>query len=207
VDRPGDSDGADVAREKAELRKRAKALLAALPPDGRTAAGARAAATVRASDRWSGAVLVLAFLSMPTEIDTGPVIEAALAVGKRVAVPRIEGGDIAFVELTPDWRSWPRDRWDIPAPPDSLILLLPRDIASVPTLALVPGLAFDRSGGRLGRGKGYYDRFLASIAAARDAFGRAAPPFAAIGFGYASQLVEHVPMDDRDRPLDGLALG
>jgi 5-formyltetrahydrofolate cyclo-ligase len=167
----------------------------------------RASGIVRSSPRWKQAGLVLAFLSMPTEIDTGPVIEAALAAYKRVAVPRIEGGDIAFVELTPDWRSWPRDRWDIPAPPDSLAPLSAVGIAAAPTLALVPGLAFDGSGGRLGRGKGYYDRFLASVAAAREPMGKSAPPFAAIGFGYESQLVERVPMDDRDRPLDGLALG
>jgi len=144
---------------------------------------------------------------MPTEIDTGPVIEAALAGGKRVAVPRIEGGNIAFVELPLEWRDWPRDRWDIPAPPESLTALSHDDIAKVPTLALVPGLAFDRAGGRLGRGKGYYDRFLAGVATARGRLGRAAGNFCAVAYGYESQLVELVPMDERDIPLDGLALG
>jgi len=144
---------------------------------------------------------------MPTEIDTGPVIEAALAGGKRVAVPRMQGGQIAFVELPPGWRDWPRDRWDIPAPPESLPALSFDDIAKVPTLALVPGLAFDRAGGRLGRGKGYYDRFLSGVAAARGRMGRTAASFSAVAYGYVSQLVELVPMDERDTPLDGLALG
>ncbi len=197
----------DPAAGKPALRTTAKALLAAMQPEARAKASARAASAARATPGWPAAELVLAFLSMPTEIDTGPVIEAALAEGKRVAVPRIESGDIAFVELPPEWRSWPRDRWDIPAPPASFNALTHDDIAKVPTLALVPGLAFDRAGGRLGRGKGYYDRFLAGVAAARGRLGRAAGSFCAVAYGYESQLVELVPMDERDVPLDGLALG
>lgn len=176
-------------------------------PAERTAASARAATAAQSVQGWRPSQLVLAFLSMPTEIDTGPVIEAALANGKRVAVPRIQDGEIAFVELPPGWRDWPRDRWNIPAPPASLVALSFEDIATVPTLALVPGLAFDRAGGRLGRGKGYYDRFLAGAAAARGRQGCAAGSFSAVAYGYESQLVELVPMDERDTPLDGLALG
>ena len=152
---------------------------------------------------------MLAFLSMPTEIDTAPIIEAALGAGKRVAVPRIEGGDIAFVELAPDWRSWPRDRWDIPVPPATAPVLSTAAIASAPAIALVPGLAFDTHGGRLGRGKGYYDRFLSALSRERSAPAAAASPvpFSAIGYGFSEQLLDSVPMDARDVPLDGLALG
>ncbi len=178
-----------------------------MSPAERMQASAHAVVAARSAQGWRQAQLVLAFLSMPTEIDTGPVIEAALAGGKRVAVPRMQGGQIAFVELPPGWRDWPRDRWDIPAPPESLPALSFDDIAKVPTLALVPGLAFDRAGGRLGRGKGYYDRFLAGVAAARGRLGCAAGSFFAVAYGYESQLVELVPMDERDTPLDGLALG
>lgn len=196
-----------VASEKNRLRSESKALLAATSPAERARASSRAAAAAQGAEAWRDAALVLAFLSMPAEIDTGPVIEAALASGKRVAVPRIEAGDIAFVELPPEWRSWPRDRWDIPAPPESLESLSFDEISKVPTLALVPGLAFDRAGGRLGRGKGYYDRFLAGAATARGRLGPAAGSFCAVAYGYESQLVERVPMDERDTPLDGLALG
>lgn len=189
------------------LRAAAKAQLAAMTPAKRTEASARATIAAQSVHAWQPSRLVLAFLSMPTEIDTGPVIEAALAGGKRVAVPRIEDGEIAFVELPPGWQDWPHDRWNIPAPPASLTTLSFDDIATVPTLALVPGLAFDRAGGRLGRGKGYYDRFLAGVQAARGRLGCAAGSFFAVAYGYDSQLVELVPMDERDTPLDGLALG
>jgi len=197
----------NVADDKARLRAAAKAVLSALDPGERAAASARAAVVARASAAWPGAALVLAFLSMPAEIDTGPVIRAALADGKRVAVPRIQGGDIAFVELAAGWQDWPRDRWNIPAPPDTLEALSPDDIAAIPVLALVPGLAFDRKGRRLGRGKGYYDRFLSSILSAKKPTSLQAAPFTSLGFGYRNQVVEVVPMDERDHPLDGLALG
>ncbi|OHD16741.1 MAG: 5-formyltetrahydrofolate cyclo-ligase [Spirochaetes bacterium GWB1_59_5] len=196
-----------MSAEKARLRASAKALLAAMSKTERAEASVRAATEAQAAAGWGGASLVLAFLSMSTEIDTSPVIEAALTSGKRVAVPRIGGGEIAFVELPLGWRDWPRDRWDIPAPPEPLAPLPFDDIATVPTLALVPGLAFDRAGGRLGRGKGYYDRFLSGVAAARERLGRAAGDFSAVAYGYRVQLVDLVPTDERDRPLDGLALG
>jgi 5-formyltetrahydrofolate cyclo-ligase len=80
-------------------------------------------------------------------------------------------------------------------------------MARTPTLALVPGLAFDRGGGRLGRGKGYYDRFLSAIAGARAARGYGAAGFTALAFGYSSQIVDRVPAGAGDSPLDGLALG
>ena len=196
----------DVSALKAGQRKAAKRMLAAVAPDDRAAASKNAVKAVSALGSWPGAGLVLAFLSMPTELDTLPVVEAALAAGKRVAVPRISGDDIEFVELTVGWRSWPRDRWDIPAPPESLPPVRVADMARTPTLALVPGLAFDRGGGRLGRGKGYYDRFLSALTAARARLGNEAAPFSAIGLGYSFQLVARVPTDERDRPLDGLAL-
>lgn len=196
-----------VPTDKAMLRARMKAFLASVGEEERGAAGRRAADAAVALPAWAGARLVLAFLSMPTELDTGPLVRAALEAGKRVACPRIAGPDISFIELSEGWRDWPRDRWGIPAPPAEAPALSPEAIASTPTLALVPGLAFDTAGGRLGRGKGYYDRFLAAVAGAREALGSGAAPFAAVGLGYRGQLVPRVPMDERDRALDGLALG
>lgn len=194
---------------KAALRTSCKMVLAAIGPERRTEGSREAAALVESTAAYRHSGLVLAFLSMPTEIDTAPIIEAALGAGKRVAVPRIEGGDIAFVELAPDWRSWPRDRWDIPVPPATAPVLSTAAIASAPAVVLVPGLAFDTHGGRLGRGKGYYDRFLSALSHERSVPAAAASPvpFSAIGYGFSEQLLDSVPMDARDVPLDGLALG
>jgi 5-formyltetrahydrofolate cyclo-ligase len=64
----------------------------------------------------------------------------------------------------------------------------------VPDLVIVPGLAFDRDGFRLGYGAGYYDRTLAALRTSR--------PVAAVGLAYAEQLIGHVPRGERDEPLD-----
>jgi 5-formyltetrahydrofolate cyclo-ligase len=193
--------------DKRAMRVAAKATLASLDPERCQKASAMAAKTVRAIKEYAEAQLVLAFLSMPGEIDTGAMIVATMADKKRVAVPRIEKADIAFIELETGWQSWPRDRWGIPVPPTTATVLSPAAIAQTPVIALVPGLAFDQSGGRLGRGKGYYDRFLASVSAARLRLGAAASPFLALGYGFTEQLVDRVPMEPHDFILDELALG
>lgn len=187
------------------MRMETKRILASLSAARRQAAASAATALVLAQELYRNASLVLAFLSMSSEIDTTPLIAAALRDGKRVAVPRIEGDEIAFVELDQEWRTWPRDRWDIPTPPVNAAAVPPEAMAGIQTLALVPGLAFDSDGGRLGRGKGYYDRFLATIAAERLRHGDALP-FVALGYGFEEQRVNRVPTSPLDRPLDGLVL-
>lgn len=196
----------DITAAKAALRAGLKRTLASLTTERRLAASADASSSVLALPSYQAASLILAFLSMASEIDTTPLLEAALRDHKRVAVPRIEGDDITFVELTPDWPSWPRDRWDIPTPPSAASPIRPEAMAGLWTLALVPGLAFDDAGRRLGRGKGYYDRFLASVEAERQRRGAGAMPFVALGYGFREQRLEQVPAGPLDRPLHGLVL-
>ena len=198
--------GATAAAKKA-MRAAMKATLAEVGPGERGERSQRAASRATALPAWKDAGLVLAFLPMRSEIDTDPVIRAALAAGKVVAVPRIEGDDIVFARLSDGWESWPTDAWGIPEPPRDAAVVAPAAMAAVAALALVPGLVFDGRGGRLGRGRGYYDRFLASVDAARREAGPAAAPFSATGYGYAIQRVDEVPMGDADRRLDGLVLG
>ncbi len=184
-----------------------KAILANTSAAEREQRSHKAASLFTQLDAYRKASLVLAFLSMPSEANTKELIEHALASGKRVAVPRIDGLDIAFVELSGDWQSWPRDRWDIPQPPASANILSPDAIATADTVSAMPGLAFDRCGGRLGRGKGYYDRWLSALYEARKKLGPLAGSHAAIAYGYATQLVESVPVESHDVRLDALALG
>lgn len=193
--------------EKQALRAAMKTLLKNTPADERRERSQKAADLFLRHPAYRAASIVLAFLSMPSEPDTGPLIERALADGKRVAVPRIDGGDLSFVELDEGWKSWPRDRWDIPQPPASAPALSPMAISAVNAVSAVPGLAFDGCGGRLGRGKGYYDRWLGGLARARSALGALAGGHAAVAYGYATQLVESVPAESHDVPLDDLALG
>lgn len=214
------NDWPDLQAAKKDLRMAMTARLKDVTPAERVRRSQAAAAISSEFPAWTGADLILAFLSMPVEIDTLPVIEMALQAGKRVAVPRIDDGDLAFIELVGDWRSWPLDRWSIPTPPTDAKVLPAAHIASRPCLALVPGLAFDRDGGRLGRGKGYYDRFLTSVleATSLDATAQAEADdkpahevqqslFTTVAYGYDFQMIPRVPMGQHDVRLQGLALG
>lgn len=116
------------------------------------------------------------FLSMPShEISTDLVLQHAIQNDKTVFVPEVgknfELSDMELIQVVLSEKKrddgkifhhdWPRNKWKIPEPPQDMprIQAKPGDI----DLLIVPGLAFDTSGGRLGQGKGYYDRFIARI--------------------------------------------
>ena len=192
-----------IQEEKRQLRAETRATLVALSRARFAEAGHAVLGPVSDTDAFRNARIVLAFLPMPREIDTVPLIDASLAAGKTVGVPRIEGDDIAFVALDPAWRAWPRDRFGIPEPPADAVRLEAAELAAGPTLVLAPGLAFDRSGGRLGRGKGYYDRFLAAL----DGFRPEPGALSVAGVCLREQLVDRVPADGRDRRVDAVFAG
>ncbi len=187
---------------KVAARKRARAALRSLEADRAVELSRLAAATFLELPEFEDADTVLAFLSMPGEIRTDALVDASLRRGKRVAVPRIEGEDIAFVVLDEDFGSWKSDGMGIPEPPASRAALSVDELGASRVLVAAPGLAFDRSGNRLGRGKGYYDRFLAL---SRRASASGGGSLFACGFCYSFQLVETLPADDRDMPVDALA--
>lgn len=120
------------------------------------------------------------------ELDLRPLLAALAATGAQVALP------VVVERRAPlDFRLWRADDALEPGahgtwhPP----LSAP---AVVPTLLLVPLLAFDDDGWRLGYGGGYYDRTLAALK----------PGIIAVGVGYAAQRVEKLPHDERDQRLD-----
>jgi 5-formyltetrahydrofolate cyclo-ligase len=159
---------------------------------------------------------MLIFLSIPQEIDTSPVLELALEGGKRVFAPRLEGENLVFCRLRSAAGPWERGPFGIrepgrdnagASPPVSSQASgpvsgreAPLSAADFPALVLVPGLAFDSAGRRLGRGRGYYDRFLAELEAA----GR---PYRTLGLCTACQLVPEVPVDGWDKKMDCLCTG
>ena len=111
-----------LTEEKAETRKRIKALLKAMSPEEAEERSRSAAENLRALPEYSRAHIVVAFLSTGEEIRTESLFGSALAEGKIVAVPRMEyspetGHSLVFVPLTRDYHSWPRDRYGIPEPP------------------------------------------------------------------------------------------
>lgn len=193
-----------LTEKKTETRKRIKTLLKVMGSDEAEERSLRAADNFRTLPEYLGANIILAFLSMGGEIRTESLIDTALAEGKVVAVPRMEyspetGHYLVFVPLPRDYHSWPRDRYGIPEPTADIGELPEEKLFSASVIVATPGLAFDRRGGRLGRGKGYYDRFLSG---ARADAARLRGSVIACGFCYAAQLVNEVPMGEDDVAVD-----
>ncbi len=177
---------------KALMRSAIRRDLDRISSEGASRAGRRVEAFVRASSFWRAASKVALFASLPGEVDTGPLMQAALEDGKGLLLPRTRSARrLEFATVSEDG-DLVRGGFGILEPgPDSPVVELDRE-----TLLLLPGLAFDRSGGRLGRGAGYYDRVLAGLRAE----GRSP---ACLGVGFALQIVATVPMTSLDERLDG----
>lgn len=126
------------------------------------------------------------YMPMRTEIDPLPAMAEAAAHGP-VAVPIIigKGQPLMFRAWTPD----------APMVPGTFGALVPQDGAwLIPQILIVPLVAFDVRGGRLGYGGGFYDRTLQGL--------RAAGPVMAIGFAFAAQQAGDLPLEPTDQPLD-----
>jgi 5-formyltetrahydrofolate cyclo-ligase len=193
-----------VPVSKRELRRAIKARLAAQPGAYFNAQGIAAAALMGADCHWETQGTILLFLSTVYEIDTSPLLELALEGGKRVFVPRLVEGKMVFCRIRSLTGPWETGPLGIREPvlegqtlPGGNSSLTGEDF---PALIIVPGLAFDTRGRRLGRGGAYYDRFLAGLEAA----GR---PYRTIGLCTACQLVPEVPVDTWDKNMDYLCTG
>ena len=167
--------------------------LRAVRDGARHEAAAAACGRVGTPPQWAAARCVLLYAPLPEEL--GPLALFAAGGGRTFCVPRVASLDpptlhAAAVDGPPDadspaWRGGPFDLWEPAGPP-----LDPRDI----DFALIPGLAFTRDGRRLGRGKGFYDRFLTTLR----------PDCFTCGLGHDLQLVEDLPTEPHDVTLDAV---
>jgi 5-formyltetrahydrofolate cyclo-ligase len=195
-----------VHPEKRALRREMLARLRALPPEIRALASAAIHARLFALDAFQRARGVHCFLSLPEEVDTAPVLERCRETGKAVFVPfQIpDAGRLGVARWSPrialtEGPFGVRE----PAPPA-------QDEAEWTEidLVIVPGVAFDRAGGRLGRGRGYYDGFLAALAERKG--WALAPPAARnqglrwVALVFGVQIVSRVPSDSWDVPMDAI---
>ena len=142
---------------KQEVRRFAAQQRAALDL---SAVGAGMAKVLFALPAWQSADTVLCFAALPDEPDTDAILRRALAEGKRLLLPRVlSKTEMDWVEITALTQLVP-GHFGIAEPPADLP---PTDPAALPgrLLALVPCMAAGQDGTRLGRGGGYYDRFLA----------------------------------------------
>ncbi len=178
----------DLAETKKELRGRAKARRAETAAAA-SDAGERLCAHLLAEVAFPDHVAVSAYWPMDDEIDTRPAMRALHARGHAVGLPVMPGRGQPLV-----FRAWYPEQelsdggFGTRIPPADAPVL-------EPLILLVPLLAFDRAGYRLGYGGGFYDRTLAELRA-RNSLTRA------IGVGYAGQEIPRVPRDHYDQRLD-----
>ena len=178
-----------ASQRKRDLRAEIARRIAALGEEERATGSRAVARRLLALPEFRRALAVMLFAGMPDEVDTAPVIAAALEAGKRVGLPRCRPGtrEIEVVEVRDPERDLAPGTYDIREPVGAS-LIAPEDL----DLVVVPGRAFDRRGNRLGRGAGYYDRFLAG----------AASRAVRVALCFHCQLVEDVPAGDTDVPVD-----
>ena len=203
----------DIRKQKQQLRREVRSRLQSLTQDVIKVQSQQVWDRLFEIPAYQQAKSVGLFLSMPSgEINTDPVIQHAVENGKQIYVPQVgknfERSDMELLKVITEGTSsgdgglfhhtWPRNKWGIPEPPSDMAVqkASPGDI----DLLVVPGLAFDRRGDRLGQGKGYYDRFIERMISAATQ----SPTLVAVGLD--CQLVESIPVHEHDRPMDLILL-
>lgn len=178
-----------LLERKTELR--ARGLAARQRQPHRKELSHTIAASLTRLDEYQAARVVMFYVSVPSEVHTLPLIAGALDQDKCVVVPYMEASRICLFRLSAT---------DELAPGQFNILEPRRELRAEPgrsldahqiDLVVVPGVAFDRQGGRLGHGRGYYDELLK----------RLHPEVPRIGLAYECQLFDEIPMLPHDVPM------
>ena len=139
----------------------------------------------RQSELYKNAKSIYGYLPYNQEVRTVEMLQQAIADGKRVAVPKCYGSEMRFIwmddlsQVAPGYANIPEPIADEPIADDKTALVL------------MPGLAFDPQGHRIGYGGGFYDRFLAEE-----------PEHPTLALCYGFQMVEHLETEAFDIPVD-----
>lgn len=159
-----------------------------------------------ASPCWREAARVALYAGAREEMATELLLREAWATGRQVWLPRVRSAADGLMDFVrcPGPESLRPGAFGLREPRPELPGVAPGDAAFQPQLFLLPGVAFDRRGGRMGHGGGFYDRFLGARARAREAAGNTARDCPVVGFCFAFQIVEHLPRAAWDQPVDGL---
>jgi 5-formyltetrahydrofolate cyclo-ligase len=192
--------GAELREQKRRFRRHIKNLISV-----RSEAELEIASTVMvrrllALPEWRKAAVVLGFSPIRGEPDIKPALEAAIAEGRIVGLPRVTEEGLSFHRVFALNEAETESNLGIKEPDESLPKISIPPQSGDPMLVIVPGLAFDRSFSRLGRGGGYYDRFIRRLR--ETANGPSSVFFVAVCFD--AQLVDEVPAAENDEPVDAV---
>jgi len=176
---------------KSVLRRQLRDMLAAMPEDVRHQKSIQACSFVATSPEFDAARVVMLYLSTPTEVDTSPLALKAWQAGKTVVVPKVSWDQRRMLPVEISslndhmTTSGPGVREPAGGKP------VPVDLID---FVVVPGLGFSEKGYRIGRGMGFYDRFLAQA----EFIGTSC------GLAFDDQIVQELPVLDHDIPLSML---
>ena len=185
-----DKGGDGVAAAKAAIRAEMRSRRAGLGADSLAAAGAAVSARLRALPAMRAAGLVAAYRAVRGEIPLEDLMDGPSA---RYTLPRVRGRDLEFV-VRRSGQPFEPGAFAIPEPVGGeVVALADHDVV------LVPVVAFDADGYRVGQGQGFYDRALAALAAPRPS-----PGLVLIGVAHSFQQVGEAPRHPWDVPLDAV---
>ena len=171
--------------DKKQLRQQIREKKRAMTPEQIEQASARLGQLFVESKVYQEAKTIYGYLPYNQEVRTVPMLEQALKDGKRVAVPKVIGDEMVFIYMT-DLSQVENGYAGIPEP------VANEPVADDTTaLVLMPGLAFDPAGHRIGYGGGFYDRFLA-----------AEPDHPTIALCYDFQMLPSLETEEFDIPVD-----
>ena len=179
---------AHIQDSKLALRRQVREQLKALTEAQRAEASAKARALLAVQARWQNAQSILLFAPLPDEPDLWPLIAEALHAGKLVALPRFDPATKKYLvcQIRNPAEDLVSGQFGI-REPNNYCPTLPLNRLD---LILVPGVAFDLHGRRLGRGKGFYDQLLADVRGQT------------CGVAFDEQIVADIPMEPHDIPLN-----
>lgn len=181
-------DNRSFNEEKRRVRRELKEMAAGFSDRYVAEASLAVCEKVLQSSEFGKAVVIFGYLSFGNEISVDAVLEEALRLGKTVAVPWIVSRNEMKAALLDSLDDLPLDRYGIRTAPEPVTLVEPDEIE----LILVPGAGFSETGCRMGRGAGFYDRFLAQAQGFR------------LGITCDRLLRETVPTDAYDQQVDAL---
>lgn len=171
--------------DKKELRRQIREQKRAMTEDDIRRRSEALAAKFYASEAYQNAKTIYGYLPYNQEVRTVPMLEQAIRDGKRVAVPKVYGEEMKFLYLD-DMTQVAKGYAGIPEP------IADEPVAEDKTaLVLMPGLAFDPQGHRVGYGGGFYDKFLA-----------AEPEHPTLALCYEFQFLPSLETEEHDIPID-----
>jgi 5-formyltetrahydrofolate cyclo-ligase len=174
--------------QKASLRKQVLRRLAGIPAETRQSASLSACRLLASRPVWRDSSTLLFFAPLPSEIDVRPLMREALEAGKLVALPQFDpaADEYRACQVSDLDRELRPGRFGIQEPVHNCQRLSLNRLDFI----LVPGVAFDLHGRRLGRGKGYYDRLLPATNGTT------------CGVAFDEQIVEELPVESHDSDVN-----